>query len=61
MSDLRTWALARMGENSTIVGLIAAVSTIGGWHLAPEYGPAIATITSLLASAMAIVTKEHTP
>lgn len=59
MSNLRAWALARLGENSTLAGLMAAASTIGGWHLAPEYGAAIATIASLLASAIAIATKER--
>jgi len=53
-----SWTLDRMQEPSTIVGLCGAISILFGYAFAIEKVQAIATIVSLVASGVCVVTKE---
>lgn len=57
-SRFMNWTLDRMQEPSTIVGLCGAISILFGYAFAIEKVQAIATIVSLVASGVCVVTKE---
>lgn len=58
LSSFRTWVAVRVGERSTVIGLIGAIVTLGGWTVAPEKIDAIATVVGLVLSAVLIATEE---
>lgn len=45
-------------EKSTIVGVVSAVTVVSGWAIAPDKIEAIATLTTVAASAVAMVMRE---
>ena len=58
INELRAWIVARAQEKSTVVGLVTAAATVASWTVTPEHADAVATLAGLVASAIAIATKE---
>lgn len=50
--------LAWASEKSTIIGLLSALSLVGGWVISPEQINAIATLTTGVAAGAAILMRE---
>ena len=58
INELRAWVVARAQERSTVAGIVTAAATVVGWAITPEHADAVATLAGLVASAIAIATKE---
>lgn len=50
--------LAWASEKSTVIGLLSALSLIGGWVISPDQINSIATITTTVAAGAAILMRE---
>ena len=58
INELRAWVVARAQERSTVAGVVTAAATVVGWTVTPEHADAVATLAGLVASAIAVATKE---
>ena len=54
------WALERLQEKSTWLGIVGLASSIG-WYLDPAMANSIIQLGVGLASAIAVITKEKSP
>lgn len=55
---MHAWLLARMGERSTIVGIVTALGNLLGLFALPGHAADIATLSAFVASAALVATRE---
>ena len=55
--EAKSLLLQKLSEPGTITGLVSAFVTLLGWAVKPEFGAAIATIVSLVASVVLVYVK----
>lgn len=55
--EAETLLLEKLAQPGTIVGIVSAFLTLFGWAVSPEFGAAIATIVSLVASVVLVYVK----
>ena len=59
LHQLRDWAIARAQEKSTVTTAVTAIGVTVGIAVLPERAEALATLAWLIASAIAVATKEE--